>query len=52
MLKKRAGYCRAGFVGSRVADELLKAGYAVRVLDNLAGQVQTLASIFITRYIL
>ena len=42
----------AGFVGSRVADELLKAGYAVRVLDNLAGQVQTLASIFLTRYIL
>jgi nucleoside-diphosphate-sugar epimerase len=42
----------AGFVGSRVADELLKASYAVRVLDNLAGQVQTLASIFLTRYIL
>jgi dTDP-L-rhamnose 4-epimerase len=40
------------FVGSRVADELLKAGYAIRVLDNLAPQVQTLASIFGTRYIL
>jgi hypothetical protein len=41
----------AGFV-SRVVDELLKAGYAARVLDNLAPQVQTLASIFRTRYIL
>ncbi|HEX4696338.1 MAG TPA: SDR family NAD(P)-dependent oxidoreductase [Candidatus Udaeobacter sp.] len=29
----------AGFVGSHVADELLEAGYAVRVLDNLAPQV-------------
>jgi dTDP-L-rhamnose 4-epimerase len=29
----------AGFVGSHLADELLKAGYAVRVLDNLAPQV-------------
>jgi dTDP-L-rhamnose 4-epimerase len=29
----------AGFVGSHVADELLNAGYAVRVLDNLAPQV-------------
>ena len=29
----------AGFVGSHVADELLKTGYAVRILDNLAPQV-------------
>lgn len=29
----------AGFVGSHFADELLRAGYAVRVLDNLAPQV-------------
>ena len=29
----------AGFVGSHLADELLEAGYAVRVLDNLAPQV-------------
>ena len=29
----------AGFVGSHVADELLDAGYSVRVLDNLAPQV-------------
>jgi dTDP-L-rhamnose 4-epimerase len=29
----------AGFVGSHLADELLSAGYAVRVLDNLAPQV-------------
>src|SRR5437868_6294320 len=29
----------AGFVGSHVADELLDAGYTVRVLDNLAPQV-------------
>jgi hypothetical protein len=33
-------------------EELLKAGYAVRVLDNLAPQVQTLASMFPTGYIL
>jgi dTDP-L-rhamnose 4-epimerase len=29
----------AGFIGSHVADELLAAGYAVRVLDSLAPQV-------------
>jgi dTDP-L-rhamnose 4-epimerase len=29
----------AGFVGSHLADELLEAGYAVRVLDNLTPQV-------------
>jgi len=29
----------AGFVGSHLADELLEAGYTVRVLDNLAPQV-------------
>jgi dTDP-L-rhamnose 4-epimerase len=29
----------AGFVGSHLADELLKSGYAVRVLDNLSPQV-------------
>jgi dTDP-L-rhamnose 4-epimerase len=29
----------AGFVGSHVADDLLDAGYGVRVLDNLAVQV-------------
>lgn len=29
----------AGFVGSHLADDLLRAGYAVRVLDNLAPQV-------------
>jgi len=29
----------AGFIGSHVADELLRAGYAVRVLDNLTDQV-------------
>jgi dTDP-L-rhamnose 4-epimerase len=29
----------AGFVGSHLTDELLEAGYAVRVLDNLAPQV-------------
>ena len=29
----------AGFVGSRVADELLESGCAVCVLDNLAPQV-------------
>jgi hypothetical protein len=29
----------AGFVGSHVADELVEAGYSVRVLDNLAPQV-------------
>jgi dTDP-L-rhamnose 4-epimerase len=29
----------AGFIGSHVADELLAAGYAVRVLDNLSPQV-------------
>jgi len=33
-------------------EELLNTGYAVRVLDNLAPQVQTLASIFPIRYIL
>ncbi len=29
----------AGFIGSHLADELLRAGYAVRVLDNLSPQV-------------
>jgi len=29
----------AGFIGSHLADELLKAGYRVRVLDNLSAQV-------------
>src|SRR5687768_8372198 len=29
----------AGFIGSHLADELLAAGYAVRVLDDLAPQV-------------
>jgi dTDP-L-rhamnose 4-epimerase len=29
----------AGFIGSHVADELLKNGYHVRVLDNLSSQV-------------
>ncbi|EMG35622.1 nucleoside-diphosphate-sugar epimerase [Desulfocurvibacter africanus PCS] len=29
----------AGFIGSHLADELLAAGYAVRVLDNLSEQV-------------
>jgi dTDP-L-rhamnose 4-epimerase len=29
----------AGFIGSHVADELLRAGYAVRALDNLDPQV-------------
>ena len=29
----------AGFIGSHVADELLKSGYAVRILDNLNPQV-------------
>jgi dTDP-L-rhamnose 4-epimerase len=29
----------AGFIGSHLADELLKAGYEVRVLDNLLAQV-------------
>src|SRR5436305_11361465 len=29
----------AGFIGSHLADELLEAGYAVRVLDCLASQV-------------
>ena len=29
----------AGFIGSHLADELLRAGYAVRVLDHLAPQV-------------
>lgn len=29
----------AGFIGSHLADELLAAGYAVRVLDNLCEQV-------------
>jgi dTDP-L-rhamnose 4-epimerase len=29
----------AGFIGSHIADELLAAGYAVRVLDNLHPQV-------------
>jgi len=29
----------AGFIGSHLADELLKAGHSVRVLDNLSSQV-------------
>jgi dTDP-L-rhamnose 4-epimerase len=29
----------AGFIGSHVADELLAAGYEVRVFDNCAAQV-------------
>ena len=29
----------AGFIGSHLADELLQAGYEVRVLDNLRAQV-------------
>ncbi len=29
----------AGFIGSHLADELLEAGYGVRVLDSLCGQV-------------
>ena len=29
----------AGFIGSHVATELLKAGYQVRVLDSLVTQV-------------
>jgi dTDP-L-rhamnose 4-epimerase len=29
----------AGFIGSHLADELLRAGYKVRVLDNLSAQV-------------
>ena len=29
----------AGFIGSHLADELLRAGYAVRVLDNIVPQV-------------
>lgn len=32
----------AGFIGSHVADELLKYGYKVRVLDNLSPQVHGL----------
>jgi dTDP-L-rhamnose 4-epimerase len=31
----------AGFIGSHLADELLRAGYAVRVLDNLSPQVHS-----------
>src|SRR5690554_1279873 len=31
----------AGFVGSHLADKLLKEGYAVRVLDNLTEQVHS-----------
>lgn len=31
----------AGFIGSHVADELLRRGYHVRVLDNLDSQVHT-----------
>jgi len=29
----------AGFIGSHLADELLRHGYVVRVLDSLVGQV-------------
>src|SRR3954465_15102647 len=29
----------AGFIGSHLADELLRAGYAVRALDDLSPQV-------------
>ena len=29
----------AGFIGSHLADELLAAGYSVRVLDSLVDQV-------------
>jgi len=29
----------AGFIGSHLADELLRAGYEVRVLDSLLAQV-------------
>ena len=29
----------AGFIGSHLADELLRAGYAVRVFDNCSPQV-------------
>ncbi|MCC7566362.1 MAG: NAD-dependent epimerase/dehydratase family protein, partial [Methanomicrobiaceae archaeon] len=29
----------SGFIGSHLADELLKHGYAVRVLDNLSPRV-------------
>jgi dTDP-L-rhamnose 4-epimerase len=32
----------AGFIGSHVADELLRNGYGVRVLDNLSAQVHGL----------
>lgn len=31
----------AGFIGSHIADELLRSGYRVRVLDNLDQQVHT-----------
>ena len=34
----------AGFIGSHVADELLRCGYEVRVLDNLSPQVHDPAS--------
>jgi nucleoside-diphosphate-sugar epimerase len=37
MAKKVLITAWADFVGSLVADELLKAAYAVRVLDNLSG---------------
>src|SRR6266480_1865557 len=39
MVKKVLITGGGGFVGSHVADELLEAGYTVRVLDNLAPQV-------------
>jgi nucleoside-diphosphate-sugar epimerase len=41
MAKKVLITAWAGFVGSRVADELLNAAYAVRVSDNLAAQLHT-----------
>ena len=30
----------AGFIGSHLADELLRAGYRVRALDDLSPQVR------------
>ena len=34
----------AGFIGSHLANELIKRGYTVRVLDNLSEQSDDLSS--------